>query len=80
MEFSPDQVRELEELMELCNLQTRKELFNVALSVFGWAVKNVHEGNKIASINSEKESYEVLNTPAFDSVMRKSRYAGDAVV
>jgi hypothetical protein len=42
VDFSEERVAELEKLMRLCGLNTKKELLNNALTLFEWAVREVN--------------------------------------
>jgi len=64
LDLSETRVRELEELMELCGIATKKELLNNAITLFAWAVREVGKGNVIASVNEAEERYRELQMPA----------------
>jgi len=66
IEVTPDFATRLANLRQLCGLETQKELFNNAFSVFGWAVTEVRKGNAVASVNRDHKHYDVLRTPALD--------------
>jgi hypothetical protein len=57
-------VKELERLMTVCGLATKKELFNNALTLFEWAVDSVRQGRTIASLNETEQKFRELETPA----------------
>lgn len=63
-DVSPARLHELEHLMAVCQLSTKKELFNNALTLFEWAVKESQEGNLLASVNERKKRYRELQMPA----------------
>ncbi len=54
--------------MRECELGTRKELFNTALTLFNWAVREVRKGHTITSYNEHTESLEKVLLPALQSV------------
>ncbi len=53
-ELPEDKVKELEGLMRETQIATRKDLFNNALTLFEWTVKERKSGNIIASIDEKK--------------------------
>lgn len=54
---------EIERLMEECEISNKKDLFNNALTLLKWAVRQVKEGNRIASVNDDKKTYRELEMP-----------------
>lgn len=57
-------VKELEQVMAICGLATKKELFNNALTLFEWAVDSVRHGRTIASLNEAEQKFRELEMPA----------------
>jgi len=53
LDLAPSQMERMNWLMDVCNIETRKELFNTALSLFEWGVKEVMKGRTIASVDKE---------------------------
>ena len=70
-ELPEDKVEELDKIMEKCSIETRKELFNNALTLFEWAVEEVSSGNVIASVDEEKERYRVLQMPVLNQAKKR---------
>lgn len=70
LDISARQLKELEVLMEVCNLTTKKDLFNNALSILQWAVEESERGNVIASINDSENKIRELTTPALAAARR----------
>jgi hypothetical protein len=64
VDFSEERVAELEKLMRLCGLNTKKELLNNALTLFEWAVREVTKGRAVASIDETTDRYRELHLPA----------------
>lgn len=54
--------------MEKINLRTRKDLFNNALTLLEWAVKEKSAGRTIASIDDESKSVKELLMPILEGV------------
>lgn len=67
IDIAENRMRELEELMRVCDIATKKELFNNALTLFEWAVREVRKGNSIASVNEEEERYRHLEMPVLSN-------------
>src|SRR5256885_2020634 len=60
LDFPQEKVDELNALMGKAGITTRKDLFNNALSLLAWAIKEREEGNLIASINEATDTYKEL--------------------
>jgi len=68
LDLPDEQVAELDELMRETKMRTRKDLFNNALTLFGWAVKEKKAGRLIASIDESQEVVKELLMPALQQV------------
>jgi hypothetical protein len=65
----PDtKIEELDKLMREGGIKTRRELFNNALSLLEWAIKQREDMRIIAAIDEESGSYRELSMPILDSV------------
>lgn len=62
-EFTEQGIEELRKLMEVTNVATRKDLFNNAITLLEWAVKERGRGKIIASIDEENGRYKELEMP-----------------
>jgi hypothetical protein len=71
LELAPIQVERLNWLMATCHIDTRKDLFNSALSLFEWAVLEVSKGKMIASVDNEAMRLTELSMPALLGVDRR---------
>lgn len=65
-----ERAEELEALMELTAIATRKELFNTALTLFEWAVKESYFNRIIASMERGSGNYKELAMPSLDTARR----------
>lgn len=63
LEMSPEKIAELEELMRATDLNTKKDLFNYALTFFKWAVRERQQGRIIASIDQEAGKVKEIDMP-----------------
>jgi hypothetical protein len=68
IDLTPKQAERFDGLMKHCELGSRKELFNVAMSLFYWASQEASKGRKIASYDEENDHVETILVPALESV------------
>src|ERR1700684_169354 len=57
LELPEDKAEEIEGLMKEIGVQTKKELFNGALTLLKWAVRETKRGNSIASVDEAHGKY-----------------------
>ena len=62
-DFTEDRVKELEAMMAKCDISTRKELFNNALTVLEWALEESEHGHEIAAIDRKEKQFFALRMP-----------------
>lgn len=67
-----DRLAELQELMKSCGIETRKDLFNNALTLLEWAVRESSRGRAIASVSDDEKSYRELHMPILFNASRRS--------
>jgi len=72
LDLAPAQMERLNWLMEVCDLETRKDLINTALSLFEWAVVEVREGRMVASIDKKEKQVKELTMPALSDAARST--------
>ena len=65
-ELPRDKADELDVLMSETGIGTKKELFNNALTLLKWALKETRRGNTIASIDEKHGKYRELQMPILD--------------
>jgi hypothetical protein len=70
-EFSEDRIKDLRELQAETNTDSMKELFNNALTMLEWAIKEVKNGNEIAAVNEDDKVYRVFVTPLLERAIKK---------
>jgi hypothetical protein len=56
----------LDRLKEATGSKTHKELFNNAITLLDWAVKQRQEGRIVASLDETSENYRELQMPALE--------------
>ena len=62
-EMPEDKAKELDVLMSETGVQSKKELFNNALTLLKWAIKETKHGNSIASVDEKNGKYRELQMP-----------------
>ena len=67
-ELSEDRNKELEALMEKTGTRTKKDLFNNALTLLEWAVKEKRSGRIIASVDEREKKFKEIVMPALENV------------
>ena len=67
-ELPAERVKELDELLERTGLKTRVNLFNHALTLFEWAVRERESGRIIASMDEETGRYKELEMPGLPHI------------
>lgn len=70
----PERLTEFDQLMNVCDLHTRKDLFDNAMTLFEWAVHEVRCGRDIASYSKERDHVEVVRFPVLDNAARRARH------
>lgn len=71
-ELPEERVKELDNLAERTGLKTRVQLFNAALTLFEWAVRERETGRIIASIDEEKDRYKEVDMPGLPLISRET--------
>jgi len=71
-DLSEDRLTQLKNVMETCGIATQKELFNNALSLFEWAVKQRQDGRVISSVDDRNMKWKELSMPVLDNVRQTS--------
>jgi hypothetical protein len=75
LDLSLREVERMNWMMEVCGIETRKDLFNNALTVLEWVVGEVVEGKKIASFNDSTKERSILSMPVLNTAtVRGGRY------
>jgi hypothetical protein len=73
LELPEEQVQELKKLMAEAGIETYKDLFNNALTVFEWLLNEVSNGKVIAAVDEQNEKYRVLEMPALERAAKAAR-------
>ncbi len=68
LDIPEDKLIELKALMEEVGLASYGEVFNNALAIFAWAVRQKEQGRSIASLDEQMHSYKELLIPTLENV------------
>ena len=69
----PDRLAEFDRLISFCDLRTRKDLFDNAMTLFEWAVHEVQNGKEIASYDRNADHVEVVRLPVLENAARRAK-------
>ena len=58
----------VDQLRQKTGLRNQKDVFESALAIFGWAVRETSRGRAIASLDEDAQTYVVIHTPALMNV------------
>lgn len=73
LEIPEESAAEMKAIMKEANVRTYSELFNIALTLLQWCVKESRKGRMIASLEEGQTSYKELAMPIFAALSpRKS--------
>jgi len=72
-EIPNDQAEQLKGLMKETKVRTKKDLFNNALTLLKWAVKEKRLGHEIASVDEKNGGYKELVMPVLSNVANNSK-------
>lgn len=68
-----EKVQEIEALIKVCGFETKKDLFNNAITLLKWVVRHSQKGNVIAAVNETQERYTELGMPFIEHIRDISR-------
>ena len=72
-EMTKEKVRDLDHLMHLTSMRSRRELFDNALTFFEWGVSEIMRGNLVAAVDEKRGFYQPMVMPAFVAARRSIR-------
>lgn len=62
------QLNIIDNLVETCDLSSKKELFSNAMALIKWAVGETQKGRRIASYDPKKDEIEMVALPALNLI------------
>ena len=72
VELNPREVARMNYLMEVCEIDSRKDLFNNATSLLEWVVMEIVKGRRIAAFDDETRERHILSMPILANAARHS--------
>ena len=66
-------VKEIDALMSLTGVTTRKDYFNNALALLEWAIREKYLGNNIASVNEQQKKFKELVMPILSHAAKAAK-------
>lgn len=66
LDLSPYEAKQLDRLTRMSGVASRKDLFNSALTLLGWATREVALGKKVASFDDNRKERTILSMPALN--------------
>ena len=73
IDLDEEQMKTLEQMMAEGKVRTKKELFNAALTLLRWAMKERKVGRIIASVDEARDSYKELEMPVLSEVRAETK-------
>ena len=68
VDLTEERYEKFSQMMRDCALDTKKDLFNNALSLLAWAIGEVKAGKHVASYEKTSKEIEIINMPIFDEI------------
>jgi len=72
LDLPAERVAQLDRLADEAGFSTRKDLFNNALALLQWAVKETRRGRAIASVDEKAERFTELNMPFLSEISHQA--------
>jgi len=79
LDLRPKELERMNTIMYLADIETRKDLFNHALSLFEWAVGEVRTGKQVGSVDKSNREFTILSMPSLASAAVKDQVYQAAV-
>lgn len=73
IEMIPERINDLDRLEDATGIGTRRELIDVALSFFEWAVREAQDGRVIASVDEPEGHYVVPPFKPLETAAQRAR-------
>jgi hypothetical protein len=72
IDLSPHEVERMNWMMDVCGIESRKDLFNNALTLLEWTVEEVAQDRKIASFDDATKERSILSMPFFKTAAARA--------
>jgi hypothetical protein len=63
----------IKQLQDMCELKTKKDVIENALTILGWAAAESTRGYSIASVDDEHKVYREIQMPALSAARMKAQ-------
>lgn len=70
------EVERMNWIMAVCEMESRKDLFNNSITLLEWAVNEIREGRKIGSFDDDKQERYTLSMPILSNAARSADKLG----
>lgn len=70
LDLAAHEIERMNWIMDVCGIESRKDLFNVALTLLEWSATEVAQGKKIASFDDSSRERSILSMPALQTAAR----------
>ena len=70
VEIQKDRQEEINNMIADAGLRTNKELFDNAITLFSWVIKQRKKGYSIGSYNEEKDTFNELTMPSLEFIKK----------
>jgi hypothetical protein len=68
----------LDRIKQSTGVTTYKDIFNNAITLFEWAIRQREEGRVIASLDERTKKYKEMTMPALEEAQRRSKVTNGA--
>lgn len=77
LDLAAHEIERINWIMDVCGIESRKDLFNVSLTLLEWCTMEAAQGKKIASFDDNTKERSILSMPALQAAARLGpRYIG----
>jgi len=73
IDVSPSQLVSYDRLMHFCDLNTKKDLLDNAMTLFDWAVEEARKGRRIASYDEKLDDVEKIRFPVLEAALKHAQ-------
>jgi hypothetical protein len=67
LDLAASEVERMNWMMKVCGIESRKDLFNNAITLLEWATGEVINGRKLASFDDKTKERTILSMPALNT-------------
>ena len=71
LDITEEMLLEIEDVMLVCRITSKKDLFNNAFTLWQWAIEQARAGREIVSASPKRDDFEILKMPAIEAARKK---------